>query len=384
MRYIPWFFGETCFFLGFELFFSLIFIMEVSKFPLQKSRVGYVIGKKGRNLKTIRRISGVKDVHVENEKAACIVIEGEVAETNLAMRIASSFVAARLPVELLLTCQVFAGSERLCIVSVPIATQIFHLEECKSRLLFRSIRHTLKERVEDVLRRSIRFSWSDIRLVRVTDSLKFGFLASLELHTQLHLEEELSWMVHDVLSPHSAEPGEYSQGLQMHPEYFHKAPALLDLVTFVLCTREINENVEILMVQEKSKLWFLPAGHVDPGESFSDAGIREAREESGLDVSITGFVDIIYELDEGYSALHCLLTAKECGGTLKSVPGSETLRADWFPLSEIVADIGSGSTRDGSTRGYRKPFEIGPMISRYAELIATGARIPCISHCTFD
>jgi 8-oxo-dGTP diphosphatase len=34
--------------------------------------------------------------------------------------------------------------------------------------------------------------------------------------------------------------------------------------------------------------WELPGGHVDPGESASDAAVRETAEESGITVEVTG------------------------------------------------------------------------------------------------
>ena len=38
--------------------------------------------------------------------------------------------------------------------------------------------------------------------------------------------------------------------------------------------------------------WELPGGHVDPGESASDAAVRETAEESGITVDITGLAGI--------------------------------------------------------------------------------------------
>jgi 8-oxo-dGTP pyrophosphatase MutT (NUDIX family) len=38
--------------------------------------------------------------------------------------------------------------------------------------------------------------------------------------------------------------------------------------------------------------WELPGGHVDPGESASEAAIRETAEESGITVDITGLAGI--------------------------------------------------------------------------------------------
>lgn len=52
----------------------------------------------------------------------------------------------------------------------------------------------------------------------------------------------------------------------------------------------LTQNEKILLLQEGGKkaygLWSLPGGHVDEGESFEQAAIREAMEESGYKIAI--------------------------------------------------------------------------------------------------
>ena len=58
--------------------------------------------------------------------------------------------------------------------------------------------------------------------------------------------------------------------------------------------REVNGGVEIAIVQIADELrWHLPKGLVDPGETFEQAALREVREESGIDATIVGPIDMI-------------------------------------------------------------------------------------------
>jgi ADP-ribose pyrophosphatase YjhB (NUDIX family) len=57
----------------------------------------------------------------------------------------------------------------------------------------------------------------------------------------------------------------------------------------------ISEN-KIMLVKERGDGWTLPGGWVDPGESPSEAAVRETKEESGFDVNAVRLM-AIYDRD---------------------------------------------------------------------------------------
>ena len=64
------------------------------------------------------------------------------------------------------------------------------------------------------------------------------------------------------------------------------------MVRFGTAAVVLSDHQVLLVKREDFEVWALPGGAIDPGESVSDAAIRETREETGLDVQLTHLVGI--------------------------------------------------------------------------------------------
>ena len=55
----------------------------------------------------------------------------------------------------------------------------------------------------------------------------------------------------------------------------------------------VNDAGQILLIKRSDNdNWALPGGAIDLGESMTDAGVRETKEETGIDCEIVGLVGI--------------------------------------------------------------------------------------------
>ncbi len=110
------------------------------------------------------------------------------------------------------------------------------------------------------------------------------------------------------------------------------------LMTYIVCGVVIEQNGRYLLVQESLPKaygkWNLPAGKVDEGETLEQAAIREAKEESGFDVELTGHL-LTLQIDATRPVLHAY-SARIIGGELR-FPKEELLDAQWFTFIEIKA-----------------------------------------------
>lgn len=101
----------------------------------------------------------------------------------------------------------------------------------------------------------------------------------------------------------------------------------------------IHEDKVLLTKREDFEVWCLPGGGVEEGESLAEAGIRETKEETGLDVELTRLVGVYSRMGGGMHDVHAVLyTAKPIGGELRTQP-HETIEVDYFPFDELPGEM---------------------------------------------
>lgn len=102
-----------------------------------------------------------------------------------------------------------------------------------------------------------------------------------------------------------------------------------------------DEGRIVLQRRRDNEMWVLPGGVMELGESVAECAIRETREETGLDVEVTGIVGIysdpkhVFAYDDGEVRQEfsiCVL-AQVRGGTIQVSDESHEVQA--FDAHEI-------------------------------------------------
>ena len=93
-----------------------------------------------------------------------------------------------------------------------------------------------------------------------------------------------------------------------------------------------NEDGKILLVNSPWRGWEYPGGLIEPGESFEAALKREVREESGVEIEITGFVGICKNVAR--NIVNIDFTARYAGGSLTT--SEESTEVGWFTFEEAM------------------------------------------------
>jgi ADP-ribose pyrophosphatase YjhB (NUDIX family) len=122
-----------------------------------------------------------------------------------------------------------------------------------------------------------------------------------------------------------------------------EAPRATRLVVGVVVL-VVDDRARVLMIERADNGdWALPGGGQEIGESVRDAAVRETREETGIDVEVSGIVGIYsdpghviaYDDGEVRQEFSICLRARAVGGTPTTSDESRNVR--WVDPSDLPA-----------------------------------------------
>ncbi len=128
-------------------------------------------------------------------------------------------------------------------------------------------------------------------------------------------------------------------------EYYDdpQAPKANSIVVAVTVFVLDDQDRVLLIRRTDNGLWAIPGGAQDFGEYIAETAVRETKEESGIDVEVTGIVGLYtdpkhvmaYSDGEVRQQFSICFRARFVGG--EPTPSSESSEVRWVPRDELVS-----------------------------------------------
>jgi phosphatase NudJ len=102
----------------------------------------------------------------------------------------------------------------------------------------------------------------------------------------------------------------------------------------------VRKGDRFLVVHERKhgQGWYLPAGRVEPGESITDAAVRETLEETGIPVRLEGVIRVEHSPSPSGARCRVFFTAAPADDRPpRTTPNEESLGAAWVTLDELTS-----------------------------------------------
>ena len=101
--------------------------------------------------------------------------------------------------------------------------------------------------------------------------------------------------------------------------------------------RTVNSQFEVALIS-RGKIWCLPKGLIEMGETAEETALREVKEETGLEGEIVnriGEISYVFFKRKRYFKMVHFYLIRHIGGSISN-HDFEADRVKWFPISEAL------------------------------------------------